>query len=453
MFNSSASLMQLYKTFANRQPNHSMSNYRKAFQTATEMLKYNGVFVVDKPKNIGSTQIVEKLKWTFIDAHGGKQKGGNRNPLKIGHGGALDPFATGVLAIGVGAGTKLLGDMTHSTDKEYVATVFMGYETTTCDREGNVVKSDDSSHITVEKIERALNKFRGDIKQFPPVYSSVSVDGMRLWDYARNGIRVPYIPSRDCHVSKLELVSPVISTHEYAPLGMANAEEQTVAAGVAKIKLEGGDMTREEYERSKKGQPVLSNKKLKKNKKRKYDAEEVAAVVRDPVPDVEETRPHEKSLEEREKEYNEKLNQEEVNIYNKYAKEQLDKGTFKPKTPVFQIRATVSSGTYIRQLANDICEELGVSGHLVELRRTTQGDFGLENCFPLDMIMKQPEEMWREQMFDALLQGSKFVYSTPETLGELVMEDEHGRLIEEKPKTVETGTAEDVAETKKQKTE
>lgn len=427
-----------------------MSYYRKAFQTATEMLKYNGVFVVDKPKNIGSTQIVEKLKWTFINAQGGKKKGGSRNPLKIGHGGALDPFATGVLAIGVGAGTKQLGDMTHSTDKEYVATVFMGHETTTCDREGHVVKSDDSSHITVEKIERALDKFRGDIKQFPPVYSSVSVDGTRLWDYARNGLKVPYIPSRECHVSKLELVSPVISTHEYTPLGMANAEELAVAAGVAKIKLEGGDMTREEYERSKEGKPVVSKKQLKKNKKRKYDAEEVAAVVRDPVPDVEETRPHEKSLEEREKEYNEKLNQEEVSIYNKYAKEQLEKGSFKPKTPVFQIRAAVSSGTYIRQLANDICEELGVSGHLVELRRTTQGNFGIENCFPLDVILNQPEEMWEEQMNDALRQGSKYVYTTPENLGELVMEDEHGRLVEEKPKTVETETA---GESKKQKME
>lgn len=231
---------------------------------------------------------------------------------------------------------------------------------------------------------------------------------------------------------------------------LINELNSRVARNSGKDQLEGGDMTREEYERSKEGKPVVSKKQLKKNKKRKYDAEEVAAVVRDPVPDVEETRPHEKSLEEREKEYNEKLNQEEVSIYNKYAKEQLEKGSFKPKTPVFQIRAAVSSGTYIRQLANDICEELGVSGHLVELRRTTQGNFGIENCFPLDVILNQPEEMWEEQMNDALRQGSKYVYTTPENLGELVMEDEHGRLVEEKPKMVETETA---GESKKQKME
>ncbi|RMI99226.1 pseudouridine synthase, partial [Yarrowia lipolytica] len=413
----------------------------KPLQKLPQMLKYNGVFVVDKPKNIGSTQVVEKLKWTFINAAGGKQKGGSRNPLKIGHGGALDPFATGVLAIGVGAGTKQLGDMTHSTDKEYIATVFMGHETTTCDREGHVVKSDDSSHITAEKIEETLAKFRGDIKQFPPVYSSVSVDGVRLWDYARNGLKVPYIPSRECHVSKLELVSPVISTHGYTPLGLANEEEMAVAAGVAKIKKEGGDMTREEYEKSKQGQPTVSKKQLKKNKKRKYDAEEVAAVVRDPVGEVEETHTHSKSLEEREKEYNEKLAQQEVNVFNKFAKEQAEKGSFQPKTPVFQIRAAVSSGTYIRQLANDICEELGVSGHLVELRRLTQGDFGVDNCFPLDKILNQPEEIWEHEITKALKEGPKYVYTESGVAG--VVEEKGGdrRITEtETEAQTETGT-------------
>lgn len=424
----------------------------KPLSIPLSMLKYNGVFVVDKPKNIGSTQVVEKLKWTFIKAAGGKQKGGGRNPLKIGHGGALDPFATGVLAIGVGAGTKQLGDMTHSTDKEYIATVFMGHETTTCDREGHVVKSDDSSHITKEMIEGVLDKFRGDIKQFPPVYSSVSVDGVRLWDYARNGLKVPYIPSRECHVSKLELISPVISKHTYSPLGQANEEEITVAEGVAKIKKEGGDMTREEYEKSKEGQPKVSKKQLKKNKKRKYDAEEVANVVRDPVPDVKETQTHEKSLEEREKEYSEKLNKEELEIY-KFAKEQAVEGEFKPKTPIFQIRAAVSSGTYIRQLANDICEELGVSGHLVELRRLTQGDFGIENCFPLDAIVDLPEDKWELEITKALKEGNKYVYTKPEVseVAEVVEEKTEEPKVDEVEETKTEDKTEESA--KKQKTE
>lgn len=90
-------------------------------------------------------------------------------------------------------------------------------------------------------------------------------------------------------------------------------------------------MTREEYEKSKQGQPTVSKKQLKKNKKRKYDAEEVAAVVRDPVGEVEETHTHSKSLEEREKEYNEKLAQQEVNVFNKFAKEQAEKGSFNPR--------------------------------------------------------------------------------------------------------------------------
>ncbi|KAG5355918.1 putative tRNA pseudouridine synthase 4 [Yarrowia sp. B02] len=429
---------------------------KRGLHKPTEMLKYNGVFVVDKPNNIGSTQVVEKLKRTFMNAQGGKKKGGPKHPLKIGHGGALDPFATGVLAVGVGSGTKQLGDMTHSTDKEYIATVYMGYETTTLDREGHVVKSDDSSHITAEQIDKCLDKFRGDIKQFPPVYSSVSVDGVRLWDYARNGLKVPYIPSRECHVSKLELISPVISTHGYTPLGQANDEEIAVAQGVAKIKKEGGDMTREEYEESKKGQPKVSKKQLKRDKKRKYDAEEVAAVVREPVQEVKETQTHEKTLEERKKEYNEKLNAEEVSIYNMFAKEQAEKGSFQPKTPVFQIRAAVSSGTYIRQLANDICEELGVSGHLVELRRLNQGKFGIENCFPLEAIVNQPEEVWEEEMQKALEQGPDYAWTKPLEKVEEVVEK-----TEEMTETKETETKETEEKTeeakddsaKKQKTE
>ncbi|KAG5359361.1 putative tRNA pseudouridine synthase 1 [Yarrowia sp. C11] len=440
----------------------------KHFKKTAQMFKYNGVFVVDKPKNIGSTQVVEKLKWTFINSSEDKNKKRVKNSLKIGHGGALDPFATGALAIGVGTGTKELGHMTNGTSKEYIATVFMGHETTTCDREGHVVKSHDSSHITAEQIAKVLDKFRGDIKQFPPVYSSVSVDGMRLWDYARSGLSVPYIPSRECHVDKLELISPVISCHTYNPLGQANEEEMTVAAGVAKIKKDGGDMTREEYEKSKEGQPKVSKKQLKKNKKRKYNAEEVAAVVRDPVPEVEETQTHEKSLEEREKEYRENLAKEEVSELNKFAKEQVETGTFKPKTPIFQILASVSSGTYIRQLANDICEELGVSGHLVELRRTTQGSYGVENFFPLDLILNQPEEKWESELTKALKEGAKYVYTKPavtedETKPEAETSEVSAETVTESPatetsktaETAETETATETAETdaKKQKTE
>lgn len=411
------------------------------------MLKYNGVFVVDKPASIGSTQIVERLKWTLINAAGGKKKG-DRNPLKIGHGGALDPFATGVLAIGVGKGTKDLGDMTHSTDKEYVATVFMGHETTTCDREGHVVLSRDSSHITAGAIEQTLAQFRGDnIKQFPPVYSSVSVDGIRLWDYARNGIKVPYIPSRECRVSKLELVSPVIQKHQYKPLGVANEEEMAVAAGVAQIKKEGGDMTREEYEKSKEGKPTVSKKQLKRQKKdgkRKYNAEEVAAVVRDPVPEVEATQTHEKSSEEREKEYLESLKSSEGSEGVKFALEQAEGGVFSPKTPIFQIRAAVSSGTYIRQLANDICESLGVCGHLVELRRLTQGDFGIENCFPLEVIVNKPEQEWEGELQRALKEGKGFKYVGEKKIE--VSEAEKEADTTEAP-VVEQKTAETVSET------
>lgn len=94
-----------------------------------------------------------------------------KNSIKIGHGGTLDPLASGVLVIGVGSGTKLLQDYLKGTTKEYIAGLELGFETNTLDMEGNVTKKAPFDHVTLEKMESVLPQFIGEIQQVPPLFS------------------------------------------------------------------------------------------------------------------------------------------------------------------------------------------------------------------------------------------------------------------------------------------
>lgn len=122
---------------------------------------------------------------------------------QIGHTGTLDPFAEGVLPICIGKATRLieyLGD-----DKAYVGMVQLGASTTTYDIEGDVVKSSDLS-VTLEQIEAALEGFRGEIEQMPPIYSAIKVGGKKLYEYARKGEEVKIEPRR-VNISELKIVN------------------------------------------------------------------------------------------------------------------------------------------------------------------------------------------------------------------------------------------------------
>ena len=125
--------------------------------------------------------------------------------MKIGHGGTLDPMATGVLVVGIGAGTKRLTSLL-GCDKEYTATAMFGASTDTYDRLGKITKYADWRHLTREMVEAALVNFRGDIMQAAPMYSALNMNGKRLYKYARAGEPLPGpIPSRPMTVFSLEL--------------------------------------------------------------------------------------------------------------------------------------------------------------------------------------------------------------------------------------------------------
>jgi tRNA pseudouridine55 synthase len=105
---------------------------------------------------------------------------------KVGHAGTLDPLATGVLVVCVGAATRLSEYVMHAT-KRYRARVQLGITTDTYDAEGAVLIERDSSHITRELVEGALARFLGDIEQIPPMYSAIKQGGRKLYELARAG--------------------------------------------------------------------------------------------------------------------------------------------------------------------------------------------------------------------------------------------------------------------------
>ena len=144
----------------------------------------HGWIILDKPLGLGSTQGVSAVKRSLRD--GGYAQG--RGGPKVGHGGTLDPLATGVLPIALGEATKLAGRMLDS-DKVYEFTIRFGEETDTLDGEGEVVATSAVRPMLAE-IEAVLPCFTGAIEQVPPAYSALKVDGERAYDLARAGEEV-----------------------------------------------------------------------------------------------------------------------------------------------------------------------------------------------------------------------------------------------------------------------
>ena len=112
---------------------------------------------------------------------------------KVGHAGTLDPFATGLLIVGIGKGTKALQEFS-GLSKCYEAVVLLGIETDTLDKTGNVVAKSPVENIAIDSIENVVNQFCGEIEQLPPMYSAKKVDGKRLYKLARKNIVVERQP-------------------------------------------------------------------------------------------------------------------------------------------------------------------------------------------------------------------------------------------------------------------
>ena len=226
----------------------------------------HGWIVLDKPVGIGSTQCVSAVKRALRDA--GEPK------TKVGHGGTLDPLATGVLPIALGEATKLAGRMLDAT-KDYEFTIRFGEETDTLDAEGTAVATSEV-RPSLADIEAVLPNFTGPIEQVPPAYSALKIGGKAAYARARAGEKVEMQP-RQVTISNLTVRAERSRGAPLDTLGTNGMDEITLSANVSK-------------------------------------------------------------------------------------------------------------GTYIRSLARDVARAVGTVGHVVMLRRTRAGPFGLESAISLDFL-------------------------------------------------------------------
>ena len=150
-----------------------------------------GIICINKPQDFTSFDVVAVMRRCF-------------GTKKVGHGGTLDPMATGVLPVFVGGATKAV-DIIPDTDKSYRAGFRLGLTSDTQDIWGEVLTTAEAD-ISAEMLERALNGFRGEIMQIPPMYSAVSVNGKRLYELARQGKTVER-QARQVHVEQIELTA------------------------------------------------------------------------------------------------------------------------------------------------------------------------------------------------------------------------------------------------------
>ncbi|MDY6972572.1 MAG: tRNA pseudouridine(55) synthase TruB [Thermodesulfobacteriota bacterium] len=155
----------------------------------------DGILLVDKDEGETSYGVVRKAKSVFREL----------NVRKVGHAGTLDPFATGLLIILLGQGTKL-SHFIMSEDKVYTATLRLGIETDTLDPTGRQVRTNDVPDLSPGYIQEKARKFIGHIEQIPPLYSAVKHKGKRAYSLARRGLK-PHLNKRKVTVGSVHILS------------------------------------------------------------------------------------------------------------------------------------------------------------------------------------------------------------------------------------------------------
>ena len=155
-----------------------------------EQQDWNGILLMNKPEGFTSHDVVAKLR-------------GILHTRRIGHGGTLDPMATGVLPVFIGGATKA-ADFAAAQDKEYLAGFTLGYATDTQDTTGEITQMS-GRYASLAAVQARLRHFQGRQQQLPPMYSAVKVNGRKLYDWARKGQEVERKP-REIFIHEIELL-------------------------------------------------------------------------------------------------------------------------------------------------------------------------------------------------------------------------------------------------------
>ena len=375
-----------------------------------------GVFAINKPPSISSAGVIRNLQHRFnpsklfepwIDAeryrrqhendrHGRRKKQNKRVDVKIGHGGTLDPMATGVLIMGVGKGTKHLQSFLECT-KTYEATVLFGAATDTYDTRGKVLRRGPYKGLTKERLEEALKQYRGKIMQRPPLYSALRVDGKRLYEYAREGKEVPReIEKRPVEVKELEIVEWLEGgAHQYRiPEEEAEAESKELAEKVLHFN---NFMAPSESEAVLTVDSTEAVSGIKR--KRLLDDSEEAPVVKNLSARQRQTSDPDilmsgaLHLEEKKAEPSApKHANQAINALPSVSQEALKPRDDGP--PAVKLRMTVTSGFYVRSLSHDLGEAIGSLACMSALVRSRQGKFELgQNVLEYEDV-EMGEEVW-----------------------------------------------------------
>lgn len=325
--------------------------------------------------------------------------------MKIGHGGTLDPMATGVLITGIGRGTKHLIKFLECP-KTYETVVLFGAETDTYDRTGKLVRKAPYEHITREVVEEAMKKFRGKIMQRPPIFSAKSIQGVRLYEYARAGKEPPVeIKSREVEVYDLQILEwyeP--GTHDYKwPEEEMSGEEKEVAekmldkeaaipiaSEAEEAEQAAANSLLEDKKNKRKASPTLDESSTNKNSGAATESKRLKS-------DPETSEPTQISTEDTNAEKEETSNAKEETEEEEAEEEK------RPNPPAAKITMTVSSGFYVRSLAHDLGKAVGSCALMSSLVRSKQADYTLDPEKILEYKdLEAGEEVWAPKVINFL---------------------------------------------------
>ncbi|KAJ5120677.1 uncharacterized protein N7515_010065 [Penicillium bovifimosum] len=379
-----------------------------------------GVMAVHKPQGITSADVLRDLQKHFnpsksfapwlADARAQRDQQNKhqrqqrrrrekRIEVKIGHGGTLDPLATGVLITGIGKGTKVLQDFLSCT-KSYEAIITFGAETDTYDRLGKIVRRAPYEHVTREAVEKALEQFRGKIMQKPPIFSALRINGKKLYEYAREGkmppIEIKHRPVEALEVEVVEWFEP--GTHEYKwPETEMTGEEKVIAEKLLDQEAGLSAETEPAAEGEIEGDVNASTKRKlsppaeEEVKEDSVDAKKLKVSETEAVPAASASAPEPVAPEPA---------TEEVPV------ESADEP--KPQPPAVKIKMTVTSGFYVRSLAHDLGKAVGSCALMSELVRTRQGEYDLQPDNILEYKdLEGGEEVWGPKVERLLTEWAK----------------------------------------------
>ena len=294
--------------------------------------------------------------------------------VKLGHGGTLDPMATGVLIVGVGSGTKSLQDFLNCT-KTYEATVLFGAATDSYDTLGKVLNKAPYAHLTQDMVKQALGQFRGKIMQRPPLYSALHVQGKRLYEYAREGKEVPVeIQERPVEVQELSVVEWLDGgNHEYTwPSQEAEAEDKEVAEKVLHLQ-EVNDKIHDDTNLGKRKRSIMEEDPLVSSSlsvKKCRDTEDELYMSGG----LQDFRPP------------------------KASGQCLDVPEQQETPPAVRLRMTVTSGFYVRSLAHDLGKALNSLACMSDLVRLRQERFEMGQNVLQWSDIDRGEDVWAPKL-------------------------------------------------------